>query len=295
MSWDDDTRSIRDLGLLPDSDLDLDPDANERTTAVPCIPMADLVAASMAEAEKKESGNQEFEPDASFPSSPIPEDRPTVEFFSPPQPGVIHPNKTSPAPARRQNEFLRSSTPPNEVAVSRPSGTIQNRISSAPPLSTQSMAGPVGPPSRPVSYGLNAENMSLAPPTTRSENDALRVRMKDLYATGDFSGALEIAEALLSTDAGDLEAQRFSTSCRDVLTQMLQSRIGQFDQIVQVALSPEELRWLTLDHRAGFLLSLVDGVLSVEELLDIAGMTKLESLRIFVHLLEQKVIRLVLR
>jgi hypothetical protein len=119
--------------------------------------------------------------------------------------------------------------------------------------------------------------------------------MKDLYATGDFSGALEISEALLSTDAGDLEAQRFSTSCRDVLTQMLQSRIGQLDQVVQVALSTEELRWLTLDHRAGFILSLVDGVLSVEELLDIAGMTKLESLRIFVHLLEQKVIRLVHR
>jgi hypothetical protein len=119
--------------------------------------------------------------------------------------------------------------------------------------------------------------------------------MKDLYATGDFSGALEISDTLLTADPGDLEAQRFSTSCRDVLTQMLQSRVGQLDQIVQVALSPEELRWLTLDHRAGFLLSLVDGAITLEELLDITGMAKLESLRILVRLLDQRVIRLVTR
>jgi hypothetical protein len=116
--------------------------------------------------------------------------------------------------------------------------------------------------------------------------------MKDRYATGDFSGALQIAEALLAEDAGDLEAQRYSTSCRDVLTQMLLSRIGSVSAIVRVALSQEELRWLTLDHRAGFLLSLVDGALSVEELLDIAGMPKLESLRILANLLEQRVIHL---
>jgi hypothetical protein len=134
--------------------------------------------------------------------------------------------------------------------------------------------------------------MSIPPPTTRTENNALRQHMKDLYATGDFSGALEIAETLLAADSGDLEAQRFSTSCRDVLTQMLQSRIGSFEQIVQVALSPEELRWLTLDHRAGFLLSLVDGTSSIEELLDIAGMPKLETLRILINLVEQRVVRI---
>ncbi|MGC4070071.1 MAG: hypothetical protein QM784_36525 [Polyangiaceae bacterium] len=117
--------------------------------------------------------------------------------------------------------------------------------------------------------------------------------MKDCYAMGDFSGAYEIAETLLSADSGDLEAQRFSTSCREVLTQMMTSRIGSLEQLVEVALSQEELRWLTLDHRGGFLLSLVDGALSVDELLDIAGMPKLECLRILVSLLDQRVVRLV--
>jgi hypothetical protein len=117
--------------------------------------------------------------------------------------------------------------------------------------------------------------------------------MKDRYATGDFSGALELAEALLNADTGDLEAQRFVTSCRDVLSQMLTSRIGSFQQTVEVALTPEELRWLTLDHRAGFFLSLVDGSSTIDELLDISGMARLESLRILSALIDQRVLRLV--
>lgn len=154
------------------------------------------------------------------------------------------------------------------------------------------MAGPVGPPSsRPPSN--RAAFFSEAPPTARGEFDTLRKAMKDRYAIGDFSGALDIAETILTGDGGDLEAQRFSTSCRDVLTQMYLGRIGSIDQLVQLSLSPEEQRWLTLDHRAGFLLSLVDGNLTVEELLDISGMQKLESLRILVNLLEQRVVRLV--
>ena len=116
--------------------------------------------------------------------------------------------------------------------------------------------------------------------------------MKDRYATGDFSGALQLAETLLESDSGDLDAQRFATSCRDVLTQMLTSRVGSFDQVVEVVLTPEELRWLTLDHRAGFFLSLVDGILTIEELLDISGMARLESLRILSTLIDQKVLRL---
>lgn len=295
MSWDDDTRSIRELGLLPDSDLDIDLDAGERTTAIPSIPMADLVAASMADAEKKELASHDEESSKVVPSEPIPEERPTVEYRvkprnTPPPEGI-----TRPAPARKQNEYLRSSSAPARRTSSHPPDTLQNRLNSAPPLSTQSMAGPVGPPSRSQLGAGYDERSTVAPPTTRSENDSLRLRMKDLYATGDFSGALEISDTLLTADPGDLEAQRFSTSCRDVLTQMLQSRVGQLDQIVQVALSPEELRWLTLDHRAGFLLSLVDGSITLEELLDITGMAKLESLRILVRLLDQRVIRLVTR
>ena len=61
---------------------------------------------------------------------------------------------------------------------------------------------------------------------------------------------------------------------------------------MSVAVSPGELQWLALDHRAGFLLSLVDGMSTVDEILDISGMTRLDALRIILDLTERNVVRL---
>jgi hypothetical protein len=52
-----------------------------------------------------------------------------------------------------------------------------------------------------------------------------------------------------------------------------------------------EVRWLGLDHRAGFLLSRIDGVATVDELVDVSGMGRLEALKILAELLEAKAIR----
>jgi hypothetical protein len=116
--------------------------------------------------------------------------------------------------------------------------------------------------------------------------------MKDRYAMGDFSGALVIAEGILESNPEDLEAPRYAQSCRDVLTQMYSARLGSLDQVVAIAVPSDQIRWLTLDHRAGFLLSLVDGGSTVDQILDISGMTRLDALRIMYQLLDQRVISL---
>ena len=116
--------------------------------------------------------------------------------------------------------------------------------------------------------------------------------MKDRYAMGDFTGALVIAEGILDADPGDPEATLCAQRCRDVLTQMYAARLGPLDQTVAVAIPAEEIRWLSLDHRAGFLLSLVDGSLTIEEILDISGMSRLDALRIMFNLLDQRVVSL---
>ncbi|MEB2324346.1 MAG: hypothetical protein OZ921_17660 [Sorangiineae bacterium] len=116
--------------------------------------------------------------------------------------------------------------------------------------------------------------------------------MKDRYAMGDFTGALVVAESLLEVAPGHPEALRYAESCREVLTQMYAARLGELTQIPSVATPNDEIRWLSLDHRAGFLLSLIDGASSVEEILDISGMSRLDALRIMFTLLEQRVIAL---
>jgi hypothetical protein len=140
---------------------------------------------------------------------------------------------------------------------------------------------------------------SLAPPMSGLEapDPPSRPRvgpqeMQECYAVGDFSRALSIAEEILSRTPDDAAARRCAQNCRDVLTQMFAARIGPLDQVITVVISPDEIQWLTLDHRAGFLLALVDGQSTVDEILDISGMTRLDALKIIFDLTERQVVRL---
>jgi len=132
----------------------------------------------------------------------------------------------------------------------------------------------------------------LIPSEPASARDAEITEMKDRYAMGDFTGALVVAEGMLEVNADDLDAQRYAQSCRDVLTQMYAARLGALTQRVRVAVPSDQIRWLSLDHRAGFVLSLIDGSSTVEELLDISGMNRLDALRILFTLFDQRVIAL---
>ncbi len=132
---------------------------------------------------------------------------------------------------------------------------------------------------------------SLVPPVPPRQRDPMS-ELRERYALGDFSGALTIAEGMLEDDPDNGDAQRYAESCRDVLRQMYAARLGALSQVPTVTIPGEQLRWLTLDHRSGFLLSHVDGVSTLEEILDVSGMNPLDAMRIIWDLLQQKVIAL---
>ena len=121
-------------------------------------------------------------------------------------------------------------------------------------------------------------------------DDPMLDEVRDRYATGDYSGALVMAEGILQHDSENSLARRYADHCRLVLEQMAVSRLGSLDQVPRVSVEGDRLRWLSLDHRAGFLLSLIDGGSSLEELLDISGMPRFEALKILCDLLDQDVI-----
>lgn len=120
----------------------------------------------------------------------------------------------------------------------------------------------------------------------------LEGHMEELYALDDLSGTLRAAELLLGRDPDNTRAAQCAADCRDRLIALYTSKLGRTDAIAVVALSDQELRWLGLDHRSGFLLSRIDGFSTVEELLDICGMPRLEALRTLADLLERGAIRL---
>jgi hypothetical protein len=69
-------------------------------------------------------------------------------------------------------------------------------------------------------------------------------------------------------------------------------RLGSLEWVPTLAVDQNELRALAVDHRAAFLLSQVDGVSTIEMILDISGMPRADGLRFVIGFLEQGIIRL---
>jgi hypothetical protein len=127
---------------------------------------------------------------------------------------------------------------------------------------------------------------------TSSQNDEAVREMRDRFAVGDFTGSLASAEAVLRDQPEHAEASRSADECRRVLRQMYLSRLGGPELVPTAAMHSDQMRWLSLDHHSGFLLSLIDGRCTIEELIDMSGMPELDALRILVELLDQTVIRI---
>ena len=71
---------------------------------------------------------------------------------------------------------------------------------------------------------------------------------------------------------------------------MYAARLGPLDRVPLVVVPRAQMRWLSIDHRAGFVLSLIDGSSSIEMILDVSGMPKLDALRILHELVQQKIV-----
>lgn len=292
-SWDDDT--------MPRLELDdpMSESAFDRVTAIPELPPEAFAKQVMEEQP------------ASAPPDPVPRlaSEPPVVDVRPLDPMAM---KQAPRAGRAASHVGVETAQSSSTTTSRPgrnrgplvgepTGLELADLSQPAPATSRSpsTAGMARDPRDPVlELDLGEVARSGPPPpvlmpsTPASGRDAEITEMKDRYAMGDFTGALVVAEGLLEVNADDIDAQRYAQSCRDVLTQMYSARLGSLTQRVRVAVPGDQIRWLSLDHRAGFVLSLIDGSSSVEEVLDISGMNRLDALRILYTLYDQRVIAL---
>lgn len=154
--------------------------------------------------------------------------------------------------------------------------TATKAVDGAIPLAAQ-----LSPPKMPMD--------ALVDDAVRRTQDQRR-SMRELEALGDFTGALDAAEAVLTDSPNDDDARALRERCRETLMKMYTARVGSFDRIPVVIVPAEQLRWMSIDQKAAFILHHVDGMSSLEMILDVSGMPRLDVLRILSDLVQQRVI-----
>ncbi len=114
---------------------------------------------------------------------------------------------------------------------------------------------------------------------------------RELFALGDFSGSLEMIERILRVDPTHAEARAYLRQNESTLVAMYESKLGPLSARPRLAIHAEEVMWLNLDHRAGFLLAQIDGTVSYDDLFALSGLPRLDTARILASLVAEGVIR----
>lgn len=191
-------------------------------------------------------------------------------------------DRRTPAPITRDLELPSAYEPgPPSDAPKFPEGEdAWARQRATPPRS----APPPAPVPEPEEGGVLDLVDRRSRPSTPTVD--LSEEMHDRYALGDYTAALLIAELILGRVPDHDGAARIATSCRERLGQLYLSRLGSLHRVPRVAIDASEVRWLGLHHRAAFLLSRIDGLQTITDILDVGGMPRVEALKTLVELLD---------
>jgi hypothetical protein len=131
----------------------------------------------------------------------------------------------------------------------------------------------------------------IPPESPPSEVASLLQGAKDLMDLDDHSGAMDLLARAQTQAPNHPELERLRSTSEARLWSHFESRLGRLDRRPRVAIKADEVIWLGLDHRAGFILAQIDGTVSLEDVFALSGMSRIDTGRVLVQLLEQQIIR----
>ena len=112
-------------------------------------------------------------------------------------------------------------------------------------------------------------------------------QMRHAFSENDYERALMLGERYLKHDDADTLARLYVEECRLMLEVQLVELLQPLDRIVKVRLRIDDPSKARIDPRGAFLLSRIDGASTVDDLLDIAGMPRVDALRYLVEWVQQ--------
>jgi hypothetical protein len=249
-------------------------------------------------------------PKATPPLYTIPEDEaPTAPsmFSAPPDPMAAFSPELVPAPpglARKPDapaegawQWKASSTSPpspfDEVPVPRPSPTLDPAaqsawdLRSAPGIKLEPVAGA----DRALDLLSSDSKIQRDPTKARQDESATILRgARDLLDLDDHTGAMELIAKAEKLAPDSPEVRQLKERSERTLLAMFESKLGHLDKVPRVLLKDDEIIWLNLDHRAGFVLAQIDGTVTFDDLFAVSGMSRLDTARILAQLVDEGVI-----
>jgi len=126
---------------------------------------------------------------------------------------------------------------------------------------------------------------------TRRRITALLERATAFGQRGDLERSVTAVDLALSEDPNSALAQKLIQRNRDTIMNVFQGFLGDLQRTPALARPLHELGSAPISPRAAFLLSRVDGTLSIDEILDVSGMPRLEAYRYLCQLVLRGILR----
>jgi len=112
----------------------------------------------------------------------------------------------------------------------------------------------------------------------------------ELFRKGEVQESLELFETLARQNSGRMEVQGYLELVRSHLFKYYRERVADTSSVLKVKIAPQEIMKYNLPVDAGFLLSMIDGSTSVNEILALSGMDPFDGLRLVHRLLEAGIV-----
>lgn len=126
--------------------------------------------------------------------------------------------------------------------------------------------------------------------TGGAPEQALLLEAVDLARRGALFEAHELLETLAARRPDDLQVQGHLELLRSRLVDRFLERLGPGEALPCLRVGPEEMLRFNLPKDAGFLLSMVDGATSTDDIVALSGMDPFDALRILNRLLEARIL-----
>ena len=172
----------------------------------------------------------------------------------------------------------------NAVAKSEAAATTASRNTEQKPTESRLSYPSLSPLESLASDLLGEVDRGAAPGESardrlRRRITALIERAKEEHATGNHTAAVIALDLAIAEDPDSAIGQKLIQLHRETMCEIFQTFLGDAGRVPVLAMSMNQLASEKIESRAAFLLSRVDGFLTIDELLDVSGMSRVEAYR----------------